>query len=95
MAENELQQSTIKIATANETGFTISAEKTKMLLVQRKRPRVQSRSSLKICMGERMLEMIRQHRILGLIFDEKLYWNEYLKNARASKKLNLPKTLSH
>jgi hypothetical protein len=64
----------------------ISAEKTKMLLV---------RPSLKIWMGERMLEMIRQHRILGLIFDEILYWNKHLKNvkARASKKLNLLKIL--
>jgi hypothetical protein len=48
-------------------------------------------------MGECMLEMVRHHRILGLILDEKLNWKEPLKNvkARASKKLNLLKTLDH
>jgi putative SOS response-associated peptidase YedK len=93
MAENELQRSTNKIMKwASETGFTISAEKTKTQLVHRRRPRVLQRSSLKIWMGERMLEMVRHHR-MGLILDEKLNCKEHLKNvkARASKKLNLSK----
>jgi hypothetical protein len=48
-------------------------------------------------MGERMLEMVRHHKILGLTFDERLNWKEHLKTvkARASKKLNLLKTLAH
>jgi hypothetical protein len=48
-------------------------------------------------MGDRMLEMVRHHRILGLILDEKLNWNEHIKKVkeRASKKLNLLKTLAH
>jgi hypothetical protein len=43
-----------------------------------------------------MLEMVRHHRILGPIF-EKFNWKEHLKTvkARASKKLNLLKTLAH
>jgi hypothetical protein len=41
-----------------------------------------------------MLEMVRHHRILGLILDEKLNWKEHLK-ARERKKLNLFKTLAH
>jgi hypothetical protein len=93
-----LQRSTNKIVKwASETGFTISAEKMKTLLVHRRRPRVLPRPSLKISMGERMLEMVRHHRILGLILDEKLNWKEHLKNvkARTSKKLNLLKTLAH
>jgi hypothetical protein len=84
------------MTSANETGFTISAEKTKTLLVHRRRPRVQSRPTLKIWMKECMLEMVRHHRILGLIFDERLNWRD-LKTvkARASKKLNLLQTLAH
>jgi hypothetical protein len=98
MAEKELQRSTNKIVKwANKTGFTISAEKTKTLLVHRRRPRVESRPILKIWLGECMVEMVRHHRILGLIFDERLNWKEHLKTvtARASKKLNLLKTLAH
>jgi hypothetical protein len=98
MTENELQRLAKKIMKwANETGFTISDEKTKTLLVYRRRPRVQSRPTLKIWRGECMLEMVRHHKILGLIFDEKLNWTEHLKTvkARASKKLNLLKTLAH
>jgi putative SOS response-associated peptidase YedK len=94
----ELQRLTYKLVKlARETGLTISAEKTKTLLVHRRRPRVLLRPSLKIWMGERMLEMVRHHRILSLILDKKLNWKEQLKNvkARASKKLNLLKTLAH
>jgi hypothetical protein len=44
-----------------------------------------------------MLAMIRHHKILGLIFDEKFNWKEHLKTvkARTSKKLNLLNTLAH
>jgi hypothetical protein len=44
-----------------------------------------------------MLEMVRHHRILGLIFDESLNLKEQLKTvkARTSKKVNLLKTLAH
>jgi hypothetical protein len=43
------------------------------------------------------LEMVRHHRILGLIFDEKLNWKEHLKTVkvRASIKLNLLRILTH
>jgi hypothetical protein len=30
-----------------------------------------------------MLEMVRHHRILGLIFDEKFNWKEHLKTVKA------------
>jgi hypothetical protein len=48
-------------------------------------------------MGECMLKMVRHHRILGLVFGERLNWKEHLNNvkARASKKVNLLKTLAH
>jgi hypothetical protein len=97
MAENELQKSAKKIMKwANETGLTIS-EKTKTLLVLRRRPRVQSRPTLNIWMGEYMLVMVRHNKILGLIFDEKLIWKEHLKTvkARTSKKLNLLRIPAH
>jgi hypothetical protein len=40
-------------------------------------------------MGECMLEKVRNHRILSLIFDEKLNWKEHLKTVK------LLKTLAH
>jgi hypothetical protein len=98
ISENELQISTNKIVKwANETGFTISAEKMITLLVHRRKPRVQSRPNLKIWMRERLLEMVKHHRILCLIFGERLNWKEHLKNVKAcaSKKLNLLKSLAH
>jgi hypothetical protein len=83
MAENELQRSANKIMKwVNETGFSISAEKTKTLLVHKRRPRAQSRPTLKIWMGECMLEMGRHQRILSLIFDERLNWKEHLKTVK-------------
>jgi hypothetical protein len=41
--------------------------------------------------------MVRQHRILGLIVDDRLKWRVHLKDvkARAKKKLGLLKTLAH
>jgi hypothetical protein len=41
--------------------------------------------------------MVRQHRILGLIIDDRLNWNVHLKDvkARAQKKLGLLKTPAH
>jgi hypothetical protein len=41
--------------------------------------------------------MTNQHRVLGLIMDERMNWKEHLKDTktRATKKLNLLKTLSH
>jgi hypothetical protein len=44
-----------------------------------------------------MLDMVRHQRILGLIFNERLNWQEHLKNVKplASKKLNLLKTFTH
>jgi hypothetical protein len=41
--------------------------------------------------------MVKKHRILGLTFDERLNWKEHIKDvkARATRKLNLLKSLSH
>jgi hypothetical protein len=38
--------------------------------------------------------MVKKHRILGLTFDERLNWKEHIK-ARATRKLNVLKSLSH
>jgi hypothetical protein len=44
-----------------------------------------------------MIEMTNQHRVLGLIIEERMNWKEHLKEtkAREMKNLNLLKTLSH
>jgi hypothetical protein len=84
MAENELQRSANKIMKlANEIGFTIFDEKTKMLLVHIRRPRVQSRPTLKIWIRECMLGMVGHHRILGLILNQNLNWKEHLRTVKA------------
>jgi hypothetical protein len=43
------------------------------------------------------IEMVRQHRILGVIFDERANWRAHIfdAKARALKKLNIIKSLSH
>jgi hypothetical protein len=52
---------------------------------------------LKVRLGPNAVKMVRQHRILGLIIDDRLNWKVHLKNvnARADKKLGILKTLAH
>jgi hypothetical protein len=48
-------------------------------------------------MKEEPIEQLNQHRILGLIFDGRMTWNEYIfyAKAKAEKKMNIIKCLSH
>jgi hypothetical protein len=69
-----------------ETGFHISVEMRKPMLIHRRKPRFYERPKLKVRLGQNAIEMVRQHRILGLIIDDRPNWK-----ARAGK-LN---TLAH
>jgi hypothetical protein len=81
-----------------DNGFKISPEKTKTILIHKRRPQTEgnTRFKLRVLIGTEKIEMVKKHRILGLTFDERLNWNEHIKDvkARATKKLNLLKILS-
>jgi hypothetical protein len=98
MDENKSQKAAHKIVKwTKETGFNISVEKTKAMLIHRGKPRVYEPPKLKVRLGPNVIEMVRQHRILGLIIDGRLNWKVHLKvvKARAGKKLGLLERLAH
>jgi hypothetical protein len=83
---------------ASNKGFKISPEKTKTMLIHRRRPRNEGNTifKLRVLIGTEKVEKVKKHRILGLKFDQRLNWKEHLKDvkARATTKLNLLKSLS-
>jgi hypothetical protein len=66
------------------------------MLIHRRRPRTEenTRFKLRALSGTEKIEMVKKHRILGLMFDEGLNWKQHIKdvNARATRKLNLLKS---
>jgi hypothetical protein len=62
----------------NNNGYKISPEKTKTMLIHRRRPRIERNTSfkLKVLIETGRIEMVKKHRILGLTFDERLNWKE-------------------
>jgi hypothetical protein len=73
MAENKLQKAANEIVKCTkETGFNISVEKTKAMLIHRRNPRVYQRPKLKVRLGPNAIEMVKQHRIVGLIIGGRL-----------------------
>jgi hypothetical protein len=68
------------------------------MLIHMRKPKVYERPKLKVRLGPNAIEMVRQHRILRLIQDDRFNWKVLLKGdvkARAGKKLGLLKTLAH
>jgi hypothetical protein len=67
------------------------------MLIHKRKPRVYERPKLKVRLERNAIKVVRQHRILGLIIDDRLNWKINLKDvkARAGKKLGLLKTLAH
>jgi hypothetical protein len=63
---------------ADDRGFQISKEN---------RPKIN-----KWIKGE-MIEKVKQHRILGLIFDSRMTWNEHILYAKAKAEKNEPNQL--
>jgi hypothetical protein len=99
-AETRLKEVANSLARwASNNGFKISPKKTKTMLIHRRRPRTEgnTRFKLRVLTGTERIEMVKKHRILGLTFDEGLNWKDHIKDvkARATRKLNLLKSLSH
>jgi hypothetical protein len=72
LAENRLKKPTDSISMwAEENGFEISTEKRKTMLIHRRRPKIERRFKLNLFVKNERIEMVRQHRIFGVIFDER------------------------
>jgi hypothetical protein len=98
LAENRLKKITDSISKwAEENGFEISTEKTKTMLIHRRRPKIERRLKLKLFIKNERIEMVRQHRILSMMKGRTGKHTYALCNAkaRALKKLNIIKSLSH
>jgi hypothetical protein len=63
-AEARLQKATNTVSSwANKTGFTISAEKTKAMLIHRRKLRVTIKPKMKIRIGTEKISMVKHHCI--------------------------------
>jgi hypothetical protein len=92
IAKARLQKATNTVSRwANEKGFTISIEKTKAMLICRRKPRVSRKPKMKIRIGTEKIAMVKHHRILGLVIDQRINWHKHIQGAkeRAGKELNL------
>jgi hypothetical protein len=65
------------------------------MLIHRRRPNIERRLKLNLFIKKEGIEIVRQHRILGMIFDERANWRAHICDAkvRALKKLNIIKSL--
>lgn len=75
------------------SGFGFSPDKTKVLRFTR---RHNSPSPTNIKMNNKNLQVVSQHKYLGVIFDEKLTWKPHIEQLKADcmKRLNILKSLS-
>jgi hypothetical protein len=72
-AEARLQKATNTVSRwANENGFTISTEKTKAMLNDRRKLRVSRKPKIKIRIGTEKIAMAKHHHILGQVIDERM-----------------------
>jgi hypothetical protein len=60
-------------------------------IIHRRKPRVHIRPRIKIWIEGEMIEITNQHRVLGLILDERINWREYLNDTEASATKELKK----
>jgi hypothetical protein len=72
-SENQIQKAMHQTSKwVENTGFQISIKKTKSILFSRKNYLTVNRPTINIGMKRERIEQVRQHRILGLIFDLKI-----------------------
>jgi hypothetical protein len=64
---------------AKQNGF--STEKTKTMLIYQRKPRVSRKPKIKIRIGTEKIEMVKHHRILGLVIDERMNCNKHIQDA--------------
>jgi hypothetical protein len=65
------------------------------MLIHRRKPKIERRMNLNLFFKNKRIEMVRQHRIFGVIFDARGKWEAHIcdAKARALKKLNIIKSL--
>jgi hypothetical protein len=63
------------------------------MLIHRRRPKIERHLKLNLFIKNERIEMVRYHRILGVIFDKRAHICDA--KARALKKINIIKSLSH
>jgi hypothetical protein len=81
LTENTLKKTTDSIPKwAEDNGFEISTEKTKKKLIHR-RPKIGLKLNLFIKNERIEMVRMRQHRILGMIFDERVNWRAHICDA--------------
>jgi hypothetical protein len=91
----KLQKAMDKIARwADNTGFQIWIEKTKAIMFSRKNTAIASRPTLDVWIKGMKIEQVRKQKILGLIFDTRMNWNEHILSIKAkAEKINIIKCL--
>jgi hypothetical protein len=96
-ATNRIQNTLNKVNLWFEkNGFSISAEKTKSIMITRRCPRGIQQFSMNFKVGPNTIEEVPVHKILGMHFDKKLSGQSHIKQAKqkALKKINIIKCLA-
>ena len=78
---------------ANTTGFKFSENKTKAIIFSNKRV---DTNDFNIYLGNCKIEIVKDIKVLGVIFDEKLTWKKHIENLKQQclSRLNILKILS-
>jgi hypothetical protein len=85
LTDNTLKKATDSTSKwVEDNGFEISTEKTKTMLIHR-RSKIERRLKLNLFIKNERIEMVRQNRMLGVIFDERVNGRAML-NQEHSKK---------
>jgi hypothetical protein len=63
-------------------------KKTKSIIFSRKNPAIASRPRLDIWIKRTKIEQVRKYKILGLIFDTRMNWNEHILSTKAKEGKN-------
>jgi hypothetical protein len=53
------------------------------MFIHRRKPKIERRMNLNLFIKNERIEMVRQHRILGVIFDERANWRAHIFDAKA------------
>jgi hypothetical protein len=67
---------------ADDTRFQISIEKTKAIMFSRRNTAIASRPRLDVWIKGTKIEQVKKHKILALIFDTRMNWNEHSKSRK-------------
>jgi hypothetical protein len=83
-SENRIQKTMHQITKwADNIGFEISIEKTKSILFSFMNYLTVNRPTINIWVNQVRIKQVTQHRILELILDSRMTWNEHIIYAKA------------